>query len=372
MASRYCIIDFNALAFNFSTIKNLVGSTRIMPIIKANAYGHGLLECAQFLQTEHADYFGVALIEEAVQLRKAGITKPILVLGSVVIEQMHLFLEYSIDIIAASIEKLLAIDACARQHGTRARVHLEIDTGLGRIGIRPENAKKFFLEAIQAKNIEIIGVTSHFATSDWPDTTFMREQCAKFYESTLFFEKHSLQMPLRHIANSGAVMQLPESYFDMVRPGIMLYGIYPSSWMKSLCRLKPVMSLYAQVVYFKVLLKGSGLSYGLTWKAENNTRVITLPIGYGDGYPRALSNKGYILLQGNKYPIIGNICMDQLMVDIGSGQAYTGDPAVLIGKSGNQEITINDLADSYGGSPYEMLVVLNSRIPRQYIYPNKF
>lgn len=369
MDSRYSIIDFNALAYNFSTIKNLVGSSRVMPIVKANAYGHGLVQCAQFLEKNNADYFGVALIEEAVQLRQAGISKNILVLGSIVADQMPLFLEYNVDIIVASIEKLQAINDCARQRGTKARVHLKIDTGLGRIGVRAANAEKFFLEALNAKHIDIIGITSHFATSDAQDTTFMREQYAKFHEATLFFEKHSLKMPLRHIANSGAIMQFPESHFDMVRPGIMLYGIYPQTWMRSLCHLKPVMSLYARVVYFKVLLENSRISYDLTWKADKNTRVITLPIGYGDGYPRALSNKGQVLLNGCKYPIVGNVCMDQMMVNIGSGQAYNGDQAVLIGKSGDQEITINDLADSFGGSPYEILVLLNSRIPRQYLYP---
>ncbi len=369
MESRYSIIDFNALAYNYSVIKGLASSSFIMPIVKANAYGHGLVECAQFLETQHADYFGVALIEEAVQLRKAGISKPILVLGSIVTDQMALFLEYAVDIMVASIEKLQAINDCARQYGTTARVHLKIDTGLGRIGVRAANAEKFFLEALKAKHIDIIGVTSHFATADAQDTTYMREQCARFQQATYFFEKHSLQMPLRHIANSGAIMQFPESYFDMVRPGIMLYGIYPQSWMKPLCTLKPVMSLYARVVYFKVLLENSRISYDLTWKADKNTRVITLPVGYGDGYPRALSNKGHVLINGIKYPIVGSICMDQMMVNIGSGQAYNGDQAILIGASENDAISINELADSCNGSPYELLVLLNSRIPRHYVYP---
>jgi alanine racemase len=372
MESRYSIIDFNALAYNYSVIKGLAGSSRVMAIVKANAYGHGLVECAQFLETCNIDYFGVALIEEAIQLRKAGISKNILVLGSIVPEQMPLFLEYSIDIIVASIEKLHALNDYATKHGTKARVHLKIDTGLGRIGVRASNTEKFFLESVQSKNIDIVGITSHFATSDSQDTTFMREQCALFYEATLFFERHSLPMPLRHIANSGAIMQFPESHFDMVRPGIMLYGIYPGTWMRSLCSLKPVMSLYARVVYFKVLLENSRISYDLTWKTDKNTRIITLPVGYGDGYPRALSNKGQVLLNGHKYPIVGSICMDQLMVNIGTDQAYNGDQAILIGTSNGQEITINELADSFGGSPYEMLVLLNSRIPRHYLYPTAF
>ncbi len=370
MESRYIHIHFDALAHNFNAVKQRVNSSLVMPIVKANAYGHGLVESALFLQSRGADYLGVALIEEALQLRRAGITIPILALGSMTVEQIPIFLKYNIDIMAASIDKLRLINECAQVYKTIARVHLKIDTGLGRIGMRSSSAEQLFKAALSYKNIAIIGVASHFATADEQDTQFMQEQCERFYQATLFFEKHHLPMPIRHIANSGAILQYPESHFDMVRPGIMLYGVYPQSWMKSLCALQPVMSLYARVVYFKVLLEGSGISYGLNWKTKQNTRIITLPIGYGDGYPRALSNKGQVLVNGIKYPIVGNICMDQMMVDIGKGQAFNGDEVVLIGKSGDQEITINDLVDSYNASPYEILVLLNSRITRHYLYPH--
>lgn len=366
MESRYSIIDFNALAYNLSAIKRKVATAKIMAIVKANAYGHGIVECAVFLQAQGAHYFGVALIEEAITLRTAGITLPILVLGGVVVEQVPLFLHYDIDIMASSIDKLIAIDAYATKHGKKAKVHLKIDTGLGRIGVRSTSAYDFFSQAINLLSIEIVGVASHFATSDDQDTSYMLEQCARFHEATQFFTQHGLAMPLRHMANSGAIMQLPASYFDMVRPGIMLYGVYPQSWMQSLLTLQPVMSLYARIVYFKVVLQHTSISYGLTWKAEHNTRVITLPIGYGDGYPRALSNKGFILMKGEKYPLVGNICMDQMMVNIGVATAYCGDEVVLIGKSGDRSITINDLVDCYGGSPYEFMVLLNSRVVRRY------
>lgn len=366
MESRYAIIDLNALAYNFSTIKNKVGAAMIMAVVKANAYGHGIVECALFLQAQGANYFGVALVEEAITLRTAGITLPILVLGGVMVEQVPLFLHYDIEIMASSIDKLIAIDACAAQHGKKAKVHLKIDTGLGRIGVRYTNAEQFFQAAINLLSIEIVGVASHFATADDQDDSYMRLQCARFHEVTQFFPQHGLPMPLRHMANSGAIMQLPESYFDMVRPGIMLFGVYPQSWMQSLLMIQPVMSLYARIVYFKVVQQGAGVSYGLTWKSEQNTRVITLPIGYGDGYSRALSNKGYVLLHGKKYPLIGNICMDQMMVNIGQDEAYCGDEVVLIGKSDHEQITINDLVDCYGGSAYEFMVLLNSRIARRY------
>lgn len=371
MNSRYGIINLDALASNFIAIQHKVGSSRVMAIVKANAYGHGLIECSRFLQQQGASYFGVAFIEEAIELRNAGITAPILVLGGVVQEQISLFLDYDIEIMASSIDKLLAIDACATKYGKKAKVHLKIDTGLSRIGVRYTNSEQFFMTAVSLLSIEIIGVASHFATADSnqpQDVAYMREQCQRFVQATEFFVRHGLPMPLRHIANSGAIMQLPESYFDMVRPGIMMYGVYPSSWMSPLMPLQAVMSLYARVVYFKVLLRDQAVSYGLTWKTDKDIRVITLPVGYGDGYPRSLSNKGYVLMQGKKHLIIGNVCMDQMMVSIGSDSAYCGDEVVLIGTSGNQEITINNLVDLYGGSPYEFLVLLNSRIVKRYAH----
>lgn len=366
MESRYAVIDLSALGHNFSTIQQKVGNALIMVIVKANAYGHGIVECSQLLQAQGANYIGVALIEEAITLRNAGITLPILVLGGVMIEQIPLFLHYDIEIMASSIDKLLAIDACASKHGKKAKVHLKIDTGLGRIGVRHTNAEQFFTIAMSLLAIEVVGVASHFATADDQDQEFMKLQCARFHEATQFFPQHGYPMPLRHMANSGAIMQLPESYFDMVRPGIMLYGVYPQSWMKSLLPLEQVMSLYARIVYFKVVQQGAGVSYGLTWHAQENTRVVTLPIGYGDGYPRALSNKGYVLKNGKKYCLIGNICMDQMMVNIGTDEAFCGDEVVLLGRSGDLQLTINDLVDCYGGSAYEFMVLLNSRIARRY------
>lgn len=369
MESRYSIIHSDALVHNFNQVKGKVGSRlAIMPIVKANAYGHGLIECARIFQQAGADYLGVALIEEAVQLRAAGITIPILVLGAIVAEQIPLFLKYDIDIMAASVEKLKQINQCAQTHAIKARVHLKIDTGLGRIGVRYSNADAFFFAASELPWIDVVGVASHLATSDNQDTHFMYEQIDRFQRATEFFTRHNLPMPIRHIANSGAIMQAPESYFDMVRPGIMLYGVYPSSWMKTLCDLKLAMAVHARVVYFKVALEHSGVSYGLTWYAKKNTRIITIPIGYGDGYPRALSHKGSVLINGARYPIVGTICMDQMMIDIGAVSVHNGDEVVLIGASGEEEITMNDLADLYGGSPYELLVGLNNRIARRYLW----
>ena len=368
MESRYSIINLNALEYNFSVIKKLIGLRLVMPIIKANAYGHGLGMTAQFFQHCKADFLGVALIEEAVQLRNQGITLPILVLGSIIPEHIPLFLLHDIDIMASSVEKLTLINTCAQTYQKKARVHLKIDTGLGRVGVRSANAETFFMAAVRLPYLSIIGVASHFATADQEDQTYMQEQYEKFCQALSFFERYSLPMPIRHIANSGAILQYPQSHLDMVRPGIMLYGVYPHTWMQSLYHLKPVLSLHARIVYFKVLLAGTGISYGLTWNTEKNTRIITVPLGYGDGYPRALSNKGEVLLNGNRYPIVGNICMDQLMVHVGDSSAYNGQEVTFIGTSEKETITINDIVDHYGGSPYEFLVTMNNRIQRRYVY----
>jgi len=366
MESRYAVINVQALAYNFAAVKKQVGPAMIMAVVKANAYGHGLVQCASFLQSLGANYFGVAFIQEAITLRRAGIIQPILVLGGIMIEQIPLFLQYDIEIMASSVTKLLAINESAAKLRKKALVHLKIDTGLGRIGVRHDHAEDFFKQAMNLSNISIVGVASHFATSDDQNIEYMHQQCQNFIQATLWFTENGYSMPIRHIANSGAIMQYPESYFDMVRPGIMLYGVYPQSWMKSLLRLEPVLSLYARIVYFKVVIQDQGVSYGHSWIAEKNTRVITLPVGYGDGYPKALSNKGFVIINGIFHPLIGNICMDQMMVDIGQSSAFCGDEVVLVGKFGNAEITVNNLVDWYGGSAYEFLVVLNSRISKRY------
>lgn len=367
MESRLTVIDFSAFAHNVATIQQRVGAARIMAVVKANAYGHGLVQSGLFLQAQGVHALAVAFINEAIELRKNGVTIPILVLGSIIAEQLPLYFAHNIDIMAASIEKLNLINAYAQQYNAKARVHLKLDTGLGRIGMRVSRADEFFSHALALNTIELVGVASHFATSDEQDHSYMYYQLEQFIQACTFFEKNGLPMPIRHIANSGAIIQCPESYLDMVRPGIMLYGVYPSLWMRSLVSLKPVMSLTAKVVYFKVTQQNQSVSYGRTWHASQDTRVVTIPVGYGDGYPRALSNKGIVLINGKRYPIVGNVCMDQLMINVGNDDVFNGQEVVLIGTSGNDEISINDIAALYGGSPYELLVSMNNRIHRKYV-----
>lgn len=359
-------IDLTALVKNFQAFKSHVGKTKIMGVVKANAYGHGLVECARVLETAGSDYLGVAFVEEGIELRRAGISLPVLVLGGILGSQIEDYVRHDLDLTASSISKLEAIDEVARISGKRARVHLKIDTGMERIGVHHYSSQSFFEAALKSRACEIVGIYSHFASVPASNLSLAKLQLERFLEATSYLEKRSVPMPVRHIANTAAVLNFPESFLDLVRPGIGLYGVWPGEDCNRRLPLVPVMSLVSKVVYFKVVKAGAGVSYGHLWKSEEDTRMVTIPIGYGDGYPRGLSNKGQVLIRGNLYPIRGAVCMDQLMVDIGWKEAYNGDEVVLIGKQGENELTFGELATQANLIPYEMMVSLNLRIPRIY------
>lgn len=367
----YISIDLDALEHNFNIIKNFVAPAQVMPIVKGNAYGHGMIECAQHLEKIGAQWLGVALLEEGIALRKAGITVPIVVLGGILHRQIELFLHYDLDINAASVDKLKAIEAHAQHAQRRARVHLEIDTGIERTGIHYYNAHKLIDYAATRRWCDIVGIFSHFATGEEQDLTFARTQLERFKESianntTIFNTK-----PLLHMAASGAILQLKESHFDMVRPGLLLYGIAPAPHLQGILDLQPVMSLSSRVVYFKVVKQGAGVSYGLTWKAPRDTRVITVPLGYGDGYNRQFMHGGHVIIRGKRYPIVGRICMDQFMVDIGSDEVYNDEEVVIIGAQGFEKITLEELTGTlHDGNPREITTMFGIRLPRTFITKN--
>ncbi len=360
-------VDLDALHENVDRVRERVGPARIMATVKANAYGHGLIRTARELLRFGVDELGVAFLEEGIALRRAGITAPILVLGGIIGNQIAHFLEYNLQLTASSVFKLKQIDETAAVLGKRAEVHLKIDTGMGRIGIRHQNANQLFAAALQARNCDLRGVFSHFALSHDEDPAFTHLQLQRFLSVLEYFPRNGLEMPVRHIANSAAVLQHPDSILDMVRPGIMLYGVYPGPAVKRTVALRPVLSMKTRVVYFKVLLAGASLGYDHTWTAEENVRVVTLPVGYGDGYTRSLSNRAEVLISGQRYPIIGRISMDQCMVNINQDSAYTGDEVVLIGEQGNERISVEELAEYSDTIPYEILTMLNTRVPRKYV-----
>jgi len=249
----------------------------------------------------------------------------------------------------------------------KARVHLKIDTGMERIGVHYYTAHTLQEFALKCKNVEVEGIFSHFANADAADLTHARLQVERFNEVLRFYEKHNLPLPLRHMANSGAILQLPESYFDMVRPGILLYGVYPSAEVLRSVEVKPALAWKSRVVYFKVVQAGHPVSYGSTWQSDHPVRVVTVPVGYGDGYFRGMSDKAQVIIRGQKYPQVGRICMDQMMVNIEDGSAYNGDEVILIGEAGENRITAEDLAEWAGTIPYEILTNIGARVPRVYI-----
>ncbi|MCW5198538.1 alanine racemase, partial [Desulfobulbus sp. F3] len=320
------------------------------------------------LAAEGVDYLGTAFVEEALELRKAGITIPIITSGPFSKFQIGLFIENQIDFTVGSVDALQLISESASFYKKLVNIHLKIDTGMMRIGIRHSNADKLFNAALKAeKQLNVVSIFSHFANADNEDLSFARLQIERFLEAAYFYDKHSLSKPQLQIANSAAILRMPESLLDMVRPGIMLYGYHPSPYSEAEARLRPALSLRTKVMYFKVIIEGSSVGYGRTWTAPKNCRAVTLPVGYADGYSRGLSNKGQVLLRGKRYPVVGTICMDQVVACIGEDEAYNGDEVVLIGKQGDEAITANEIADLLGTISYEVLTSISNRVPRIFI-----
>ncbi|HLF13276.1 MAG TPA: alanine racemase [Bacteroidota bacterium] len=361
-------IDLRALRFNYEGVRKRVGpGVRIMGIVKANAYGHGIIEVSRALVRFGIDYLGVGFAEEGIALRKAGVTCPVLVLGGVLGRQISDFLEHRLDITVSSLEIARQIDEEVRRSpaGARAHVHLKIDTGMERIGVKSENAARFIDEVGRLQGITMRGLYSHFATADEADKSFALEQLKKFDAVVAAARQAGHDIPYIHIANSGAVLDMPGSCHTMVRPGIMLYGIYPSGETGRSIPLRPVLSLRSNVVFIKEVAGGTPVSYGRKYTTGKTTRIATIPVGYGDGYPRRLSNSANVLIGGRGYPVVGTVCMDALMVDIGMDAViHVGDDVTLIGADGGAQIGVWELSETVGTVPYEILTGIAARVPR--------
>ena len=359
-------VDLGRLTANYRAIETAVSPAHIMPILKANAYGHGLVEIARYVVSLGASYLGVAFLEEGILLREAGIEAPILVLGGILGNQIPLFLQHDLTLTASSTEKLAQINAAAQALGTQAKVHLKIDTGMERIGVHYYSAEPLLEASLHCKHCLVEGIYSHFANADTADLTSARLQLERFNEVLRFYEKRSLPTPLRHIANSGAILQLPDSHFDMVRPGILMYGVYPSDEVPRTVGVQPVLSWKSRVVYFKVVQPYHPVSYGSTWQSDHMVRVVTIPTGYGDGYFRRMSGQAEVIIRGKRYPVVGRICMDQMMVNIEWDSAYNNDEVILMGESDGLSIRCEELAAWAGTIPYEVLTNINTRVSRVY------
>lgn len=361
-------IDLDRLAANYHAIREHVAPAAVMPILKANAYGHGLVEVARHMESLGAPYLGVAFLEEGILLREAGVTSPILVLGGIIGNQVPLFLDHDLTLTASSVEKLGQIEEAARQMGVRAKVHLKIDTGMERIGVHYYSAATLLEASLACDHFEVEGIFSHFANADAADQGYSQMQLDRFNGVLEFYENRGLPYPpLRHMANSAAIAGFRPSHLDMVRAGILLYGVYPSEHTPRTVDVRPALSWKSRVVYFKVVQPDHPVSYGSAWQSDHPVRIVTVPVGYGDGYLRGMSGRAEVIIRGKRYPVVGRVCMDQLMVNIEWETAYNGDEVILIGQSdGGATITVEELAEWAGTIPWEILTNVNTRVPRVY------
>ncbi len=360
--SNWIEVDLAQFKCNLKTIRKKIGSALYCLPVKANAYGHGICEIGKAAQEACVDYLAVSSLSEGIQLRKSGIHLPILVLGAFQEEHILEFIDHDLEFSISSLFKAELVHRLLEPLGKKASIHLEIETGMNRTGARAPTARMIYAYMEKSPYFEVKGIYSHLANSDVQNAPSNQKQQQFFLDAIQSYPKNLIF----HLANSGALLHFPKSYHQMVRPGLLSFGLYTKPLEEAFKNLKSCFSLKSRVSYFKVVQKDQGISYGHTHKTSKATRIATIPIGYGDGYRRSLSNTGEVLIRGQRFPIIGTICMDQLMVDIGDNEAYVGDEVVLIGAQGNQVITLHELAEKMETIPYEVLTGFNERVPRFY------
>jgi len=402
------LIHLDRMIRNLWKLKELAHPATVLPVIKADAYGHGLIRIAKALTEDGVEGLGVSFLEEGIALRRAGIPGRILVMGGIVNAQIDHFLEYDLDMTASSSYIATAISDAAVRMGIPAKVHAKIDTGMGRIGVNWEQSTPFFEKLSSLPGLEVVGIYSHLATAEDTDGEgydFAREQIRRFRISLEKAAECRLDPPLIHLVNSAGMLNHPDAGFSLIRPGIALYGLpsktnqpdvlaslarlrraspgldpgeaksewtpaaqFPHPSQPPVLELEPVLELVSEIVFLKGVRKDTPISYGMTWRAPQNTWIATIPIGYGDGYPRAMSNRGHVLIRGKRYPIVGAVCMDQLMVDVGPvDPPEVGEAVTLIGRQGDDEITVGEICGITGHIPYEIPILLTTRVPRIYM-----
>ncbi len=360
-------VDLSAIQYNIKQVAGRVGSNvRILGVVKANAYGHGLVPVSLAILEAGVSYLGVAIVEEGIELRQHT-RAPILVFSSPLDDSIGSFVRYDLDATITSMEMADALNSVARSSGKKARVQIKVDTGMGRLGFFPGDA----LDAIQRiaglDSLSIVGVYSHFATSDETNKEFARRQLLAFKHIVAGVRDLGLDYTIFHIANSGAILDMPDSYFDMVRPGISSYGYYPSFETSESIDIRPALTLRSRVIQLKSFRPETSVSYGRRFFTKTTTKIAVVPIGYGDGFTRLLSGKAAVLINGRKYPVVGTITMDHIMVDVGNhDEVRPGDEVVLLGRIGGESISAWDIASSLGTIPYEILCMINNRVPRIY------
>lgn len=359
----YLEVNLSQLRRNLEAIRAHVGAAKIMPMVKANAYGHGVDGVAPFIEP-FVDYLGVAILEEGIHLRKLGIKKPILVAGGTLPEQVPLFAEHDLTLTGSSIELLDTAEEVARSKGRRIKTHLKFDTGMERVGLHEYEAETLIQKSTVYRHLDIEGIYTHLANSELVDGRFSGLQLERFEEILDIYGKHSIPIPpLRHVSNSGGILNLPEANYDMVRPGVLFYGVYPGDEVDRVVDVRPALTWRSRVAYTKITRSGRPVSYGSLWQSEVPVRIVTIPCGYADGYFRRMTNRAQVIIKGKMYPQVGRICMDQFMVNMGDDEARVGDEVVLLGDG----IRAEDLAEWMGTNEYEVLTSISARVPRVFV-----
>ena len=366
------VVSLDAIAHNFEEMKkNIVDGTKIVAVIKADGYGHGAEAIARLIEGyEYIWGFAAATAEEAIQLKDAGVKKPVLILGLVFEEYFQELIQKEVRMTVCDYDMAKALSEEAVRQGRQVHIHIGLDTGMSRIGFadKPESVEE--IKRIAAlSNVEIEGMFTHFARADETDKSPAEDQLKRYLAFVELLEKEGVQIPLKHCSNSAGIIRMPEANLNMVRAGITIYGIYPSAEVeRDIVKLIPAMELKSHVAFVKDLPAGTAISYGGTFASETDLRVATIPVGYADGYPRTLSNKGWVLIHGQKAPILGRICMDQFMVDVTHiADVKHGDEVTLIGRDGDECIHIDELGNLSGRFSYEFACEISKRVPRVYI-----
>ena len=367
-------VDLGCIEHNVKQIKSLCENKKIYGVVKADAYGHGALDIVQVLLKSGVTDLAVALITEALEIIKSGINVPILILGFTPLTFAEDILNNNIEQTVYDLEYAKKLSEIAQEKNKTAKIHIAVDTGMGRIGFLPnEKGMEAVRQISKLPNINIEGIFTHFSTADEADKTYSMEQLYKFNKFVDDLEREGIKFNIKHASNSAGIMDLPEAHFNAVRPGIIMYGYYPSNEViKERLDLKPALTLKTSVVHVKTLPKDMYISYGRKYKTDKERVIATLPIGYADGYTRALSNKGKVIVNGKLASIVGAVCMDQCMIDVTDvGTVKVGDEVILLGEHGNTRFNADDLAELLDTINYEIICMIGRRVPRVYINNEK-
>lgn len=362
-------IDLRNIGANIRAIKALVGSdVQVMAVVKAEGYGHGAVRVAQAALAAGASCLGVALPEEGITLRKAGFNGPILVFGILQPDQAAAIVYHNLTASLCQEASAAALSQEAMKQNKTAKVHVKVDSGMGRVGAAVEEAVELVRMVSSLPGVEVEGIYSHFATADAADLSYAKEQLSRFKQLLAKMDEAGFAIPIKHMANSGGIINLPDAYLNLVRPGIAIYGLYPSEEVpRDTLLLRPALSLKTRVVQVKRVPPGTGISYGQIYHTERASNIASIPIGYADGWSRILTGKAWALLHGKRFPIVGRICMDQCMIDAGDEAVEVGDEVVLIGEQGDQRITADEIAGYLGTINYEVVCMISDRVPRVYL-----